>query len=75
MKKEALKHIGERIPVCKDCWRDGKSWERLKRLLSGLIDTSTSQIAITSIEDEKKGEKIVLLLEGNIDINGYQRFL
>ncbi len=47
----------------------------IEEIISGLIDTSTSQIAITSIEDEKKGEKIVLLLEGNIDINDIKDFM
>jgi acyl-[acyl-carrier-protein]-phospholipid O-acyltransferase/long-chain-fatty-acid--[acyl-carrier-protein] ligase len=34
-----------------------------------LIDTSIAQIAVTSIPDSKKGEKIVLLLEGEIEID------
>jgi acyl-[acyl-carrier-protein]-phospholipid O-acyltransferase/long-chain-fatty-acid--[acyl-carrier-protein] ligase len=38
-----------------------------------LIDTSISQIAITSIPDSKKGEKIVLLLEGDIKIDDLKR--
>jgi len=41
--------------------------------ISKLIDTAVTQIAVTAIRDIKKGERLVLLLEGEMEIDALKR--